>query len=99
MVCDFFRRTPNYSLTVTANGQSYGLTAHMDIDQTTFQLRGNVAGVNLFAAYSNERVYIAFGSQKITLRASDTLDAARTVAGYLGVQIPDISLDSAAWLR
>jgi len=59
------------------------------------QLRGNVAGVDLFAAYSNERVYIAFGSQKITLRASDTLDAARTVAGYLGVQIPDISLDSA----
>ena len=95
MVRDFFRRTPNYSLTVTANGQSYGLTAHMDIDQTTFQLRGNVAGVDLFAAYSNERVYIAFGSQKITLRASDTLDAARTVAGYLGVQIPDISLDSA----
>ena len=40
-------------------------------------------------------MYIAFGSQKITLRASDTLDAARTVAGYLGVQIPDISLDSA----
>ena len=95
MVRDFFRRTPNYSLTVTANGQSYSLTAHMDIDQTTFQLRGNVAGVDLFAAYSNERVYIAFGSQKITLRASDTLDAARTVAGYLGVQIPDISLDSA----
>ena len=30
-----------------------------------------------------------------SLRASDTLDAARTVAGYLGVQIPDISLDSA----
>ena len=95
MVRDFFRRTPNYSITVSANGQSYGLTAHMDIDQTTFQLRGNVAGVDLFAAYSNERVYIAFGSQKITLRASDTLDAARTVAGYLGVQIPDISLDSA----
>ena len=95
MVRDFFRRTPNYSLTVTANGQSYSLTAHMDIDQTTFQLRGNVAGVDLFAAYSNERVYIAFGSQKIILRASDTLDAARTVAGYLGVQIPDISLDSA----
>ena len=95
MVRDFFRRTPNYSITVSANGQSYGLTAHMDIDQTTFQLRGNVAGVDLFAAYSNERVYIAFGSQKITLRASDTLDAARTVAGYLGVQIPNISLDSA----
>ena len=95
MVRDFFRRTPNYSITVTANGQSYSLTAHMDIDQTAFQLRGNVAGVDLFAAYSNERVYIAFGSQKITLRASDTLDAARTVAGYLGVQIPDISLDSA----
>ena len=67
----------------------------MDIDQTAFQLRGNVAGVDLFAAYSNERGYIAFGSQKITLRASDTLDAAHTVAGYLGVQIPDISLDSA----
>ena len=95
MVRDFFRRTPNYSITVSANGQSYGLTAHMDIDQTAFQLRGNVAGVDLFAAYSNERVYIAFGSQKISLRASDTLDAARTVAGYLGVQIPDISLDSA----
>ena len=95
MVRDFFRRTPNYSITVSANGQSYGLTAHMDIDQTAFQLRGNVAGVDLFAAYSNERVYIAFGSQKITLRASDTLDAAHTVAGYLGVQIPDISLDSA----
>ena len=77
---DFFRRTPNYSLTVTANGQSYGLTAHVDIDQTTFQVRGNVAGVDLFAAYSNERVYVAFGSQKIVLRASDTIDAARTVA-------------------
>ncbi len=66
MVRDFFRRTPNYSITVSANGQSYGLTAHVDIDQTTFQVRGNVAGVDLFAAYSNERVYIAFGSQKIT---------------------------------
>ena len=30
MVRDFFRRTPNYSITVTANGQSYGLTAHVD---------------------------------------------------------------------
>ena len=95
MVRDFFRRTPNYSITVTANGQSYGLTAHVDIDQTTFQVRGNVAGVDLFAAYSNERVYVAFGSQKIVLRASDTIDAARTVAGYLGVQIPNISLDAA----
>ena len=95
MVRDFFRRTPNYSVTVTANGQSYGLTAHVDIDQTTFQVRGNVAGVDLFAAYSNERVYVAFGSQKIVLRASDTIDAARTVAGYLGVQIPNISLDAA----
>ena len=95
IVRDFFRRTPNYSLTVTANGQSYGLTAHVDIDQTTFQVRGNVAGVDLFAAYSNERVYVAFGSQKIVLRASDTIDAARTVAGYLGVQIPNISLDAA----
>ena len=95
MVRDFFRRTPNYSVTVTANGQSYGLTAHVDIDQTAFQVRGNVAGVDLFAAYSNERVYVAFGSQKIVLRASDTIDAARTVAGYLGVQIPNISLDAA----
>ena len=95
MVRDFFRRTPNYSITVTANGQSYGLTAHVDIDQTAFQVRGNVAGVDLFAAYSNERVYVAFGSQKIVLRATDTIDAARTVAGYLGVQIPNISLDAA----
>ena len=95
IVRDFFRRTPNYSVTVTANGQSYGLTAHVDIDQTAFQVRGNVAGVDLFAAYSNERVYVAFGSQKIVLRASDTIDAARTVAGYLGVQIPNISLDAA----
>ena len=46
IVRDFFRRTPNYSLTVTANGQSYGLTAHVDIDQTAFQVRGNVAGVD-----------------------------------------------------
>ena len=38
MVRDFFRRTPNYSVTVTANGQSYGLTAHVDIDQTTLSL-------------------------------------------------------------
>ncbi|MFR5421183.1 MAG: hypothetical protein ACLTG4_03960 [Oscillospiraceae bacterium] len=31
--------------------------------------------MGLFAAYSNERVYVAFGSQKIVLRASDTIDA------------------------
>ena len=66
-----------------------------DESQQVARRGGNVAGVDLFAAYSNERVYVAFGSQKIVLRASDTIDAARTVAGYLGVQIPNISLDAA----
>ena len=95
IVRDCFRRTPNYSLTITANGHSYGLTAHVDIDKTTFQVRVNFAGVDLFAAYSNERVYVVFGRQKIVLRASETIDPARTVACYLGVQITNISLDPA----
>lgn len=93
LIQDFFLRTPDYRLTVTAGGQSYPLDVHVDLANNAFQARGSVAGVNLFAAYSGNRLYLHAGSQKIVLAASDTLDAARLVAGTLGVQIPNLSFD------
>lgn len=96
---DFFLRTPNYRVTVSANGKRYALDVHVDLAANAFQARGNIAGVNLFAAYSGNRLYLHAGSQKIVLNASDTLDAARLVAGTLGVQIPDISLDQSTISR
>lgn len=93
---DFFLRTPNYRVTLSANGKAYTLDVHVDLAANAFQARGNIEGVNLFAAYAGNRLYLHTGSQKIVLNASDTLDAARLVAGTLGVQIPNVSLDQRA---
>lgn len=90
---DFFLRTPNYRVAVSADGKSYTLDVHVDLAANAFQMRGNVEGVNLFAAYAGNRLYLHAGSQKIVLAASDTLDAVRLVAGTLGVQIPNLSFD------
>lgn len=93
MIEDFFLRTPNYRVTVSANGKAYALDVHVDLAANAFQVRGNIEGVNLFAAYAGNRLYLHAGSQKVVLNANDTLDAARLVAGTLGVQIPNISFD------
>lgn len=99
IIQDFFLRTPNYRVNVSANGKTYALDVHVDLAANAFQARGNIAGVNLFAAYAGNRLYLHAGSQKIVLAASDTLDAARLVAGTLGVQIPNISLDQSTISR
>ena len=99
IIQDFFLRTPDYRVTVSANGKSYTLDVHVDLAANAFQARGTIEGVNLFAAYAGNRLYLHAGSQKIVLAASDTLDAARLVAGTLGVQIPDISLDQSTISR
>lgn len=99
IIQDFFLHTPNYRVTVSANGKSYALDVHVDLAANAFQVRGTIEGVNLFAAYAGNRLYLHTGSQKIVLAASDTLDAARLVAGTLGVQIPDISLDQSTISR
>lgn len=96
---DFFLRTPNYRVTVSANGKTYALDVHVDLAANAFQARGNIEGVNLFAAYAGNRLYLHAGSQKIVLSASDTLDAARLVAGTLGVQIPNVSFDQSTISR
>lgn len=96
---DFFLRTPNYRVTVSANGKTYALDVHVDLAANAFQARGNIEGVNLFAAYAGNRLYLHAGSQKVVLNANDTLDAARLVAGTLGVQIPNISLDQSTISR
>ena len=99
IIQDFFLRTPDYRVTVSANGKSYTLDVHVDLAANAFQARGTIEGVNLFAAYAGNRLYLHAGSQKIVLAASDTLDAARLVAGTLGVQIPDVSLDQSTISR
>ena len=96
---DFFLRTPNYRVTVSVSGKSYTLDVHVDLAANAFQVRGNIEGVNLFAAYAGNRLYLHAGTQKIMLNATDTLDAARLVAGTLGVQIPDVSLDQSTISR
>lgn len=93
---EMFARAPDYKVSLTANGKTYPLLVHIDAANRTFQARGTVEGVSVFAAYSGERLYLHAGSQKIILRAADTLDAFRMAAGVMGVNIPNISLNSDA---
>ena len=95
MVRDFFRRTPNYNLTVTANGHPRP-DAHVDIDQTAFQVQATSrASISSRPTATSARVRRLRQPEDRPARATDNIDAARTVAGYLGVQIPNISLDAA----
>lgn len=89
-------RNPNFDVTVTAGGRQYVLKAHLDIQNMSFKISGNVEGLDVYGAYTGSKLYLRVENQKIVLSATDAIDALGKVMGGMGMQIPDISLDGSA---
>lgn len=88
-ITDMFTKNPYYNVKLSVGDTALDMNMFVDINNGTIKIKGN----DLFAAYSNEKVYIQYGNIKVYVKADSIFEAIDIVSNAVDLDTETIDLD------
>lgn len=88
-ITDMFTKNPYYNVKVSVGDTALDMNLYVDINNGTIKIKSK----DLFAAYSNEKVYIQFGNIKVCVKADSIFEAIKIIGNAVDLDTQTLDLD------